>query len=54
MLLTPSGFITYPERIKELFKDGNDYIKFVEDVTLGENTLSIPYHVTLASKPKGY
>lgn len=53
-VLTPYGFQTYIERIEQLFKDGEDYIGFVEDVMLGDDTLEKYYHVTIASKPKGY
>lgn len=54
ILLTPSGFITYTERLEQLFKDGEDYVMFVEDIILSDSTLTQSYHVTLASKPRGY
>ena len=54
MLLTPSGFITYVDRMEQLFKDSNDYIMFVENVSIKTNPLTTSYHTTIASKPGGY
>lgn len=46
-LLTPSGFISYPSRILQLFKDENDIITLSGKVTIGDNTLQRRYAVNI-------
>ena len=48
-LLTPSGFITYPERLSQLFKTNSSVVKVRGDVTINNSTLSKMYAVSISS-----
>lgn len=48
-LLTPSGFITFPARLVQLFSTEKSIVKIRGDVTINDNTLGKMYAVTLTS-----
>lgn len=48
-LLTPSGFITFPERLAQLFKTNASIVKVRGNVTINESTLSKMYAVSISS-----
>lgn len=52
-LLTPSGFITYPERLAQLFKTNASIVKVRGNVTINESTLSKMYAVSISSGKTG-
>lgn len=48
-LLTPSGFITFPARLVELFSSEKSIVKIRGDVTINDSTLSKMYAVSISS-----
>ena len=48
-LLTPSGFISFPERLVQLFTSEKSAVKVRGAVTINDNTLSKMYAVSITS-----
>jgi hypothetical protein len=47
--LTPSGFISFPERLVQLFTSEKSAVKIRGNVTINDSTLSKMYAVSITS-----